>query len=134
MATLGAFTLIIHFNVAKITQTMKDNVMSMASNLLFIYINKLVLFDNIPNNVIQIIGRIFLVQLEVFYFLYNFALEDTLHVKFLILGNVWVVPHLVKPYEESYLLLHISYLILFFSSNVTFQTYFENIDDRFDKI
>ncbi len=74
--------------MAKITQTMKDNVMSMASNLLFIYINKLVPFDNIPNNVIQIIGRIFLVQLEVFYFLYNFALEDTLHVKFLILGNV----------------------------------------------
>ncbi len=85
---LGAFTLIIHFNVAKITQTMKDNVMSMASNLLFIYITQLVLFNNIPNNVIQKIGRFFLVQLEVFYLLYNFALEDTLHVKFLILGNV----------------------------------------------
>jgi len=38
LATLGAFTLIIHFNVAKITQTMKDNVMSMASSL-FIHIH-----------------------------------------------------------------------------------------------
>jgi hypothetical protein len=40
LATLGAFTLIIHFNVAKITQTMKDNVMSMASSL-FIHIRTL---------------------------------------------------------------------------------------------
>jgi hypothetical protein len=93
---------------------MKDNVMSMASNLLFIYIKQLVLFHNIPNNVIQKIGRFFLVQLEVFYLLYNFAFEDTLHVKFFILGKVQVVPHLVKPYEKSYLLLLISYLILFF--------------------
>jgi hypothetical protein len=88
LAILGAFTLIIHFNVAKITQTMKDNVMSIASSLLFIYNTQLVLLNNIPNNVIQKIGRIFLVQMEVLYLSYNFALEDTLHVKFLILGNV----------------------------------------------
>jgi hypothetical protein len=67
---------------------MKDNVMSMASSLLFIYITRLVFLNNIPNNVIQKIGRIFLVQMEVLYLSYNFALEDTLHVKFLILGNV----------------------------------------------
>jgi hypothetical protein len=67
---------------------MKDNVMSIASSLLFIYITWLVLLNNIPNNVIQKIGRIFLVQMEVLYLSYNFALEDTLHVKFLILGNV----------------------------------------------
>jgi hypothetical protein len=48
-------------------------------------------------------------------------------------GECVVVPHLVKPYEESCLLLLISYLI-FFSSNVTFQTYFENIHDRLHKI
>ncbi len=67
---------------------MKDNVMSIASSLLFIYNTQLVLLNNIPNNVIQKIGRIFLVQMEVLYLSYNFALEDTLHVKFLILGNV----------------------------------------------
>ncbi len=89
--------------MAKITQTMKDNVMSMASNLLFIYIKQLVLFDNIPNNVIQKIGRIFLVQLEVFYILYNFAFEDTLDVKFFILGNVQVVPHLMRNLIFFYL-------------------------------
>jgi len=82
---------------------MKDNVMSMASNLLFIYIKQLVLFDNIPNNVIQKIGRIFLVQLEVFYILYNFAFEDTLDVKFFILGNVQVVLHLMRNLIFFYL-------------------------------
>jgi hypothetical protein len=74
--------------VAKRTQTIKDNVTSIASNLLFIYITRLVFLNNIPNNVIQKIGIIFLVQMEVLYLSYNFALEDTLHVKFLILGNV----------------------------------------------
>jgi hypothetical protein len=67
---------------------MKDNVMSIVSSLLFIYITWLVFLNNIPNNVIQKIGRIFLMQMEVLYLSYNFALEDTLHVKFLILGNV----------------------------------------------
>ncbi len=74
--------------MAKRTQTIKDNVTSIASNLLFIYITRLVFLNNIPNNVIQKIGIIFLVQMEVLYLSYNFALEDTLHVKFLILGNV----------------------------------------------
>jgi hypothetical protein len=67
---------------------MKNNVMSITSSLLFIYITWLVLLNNIPNNLIQKIGRIFLMQMEVLYLSYNFALEDTLHVKFLILENV----------------------------------------------
>jgi hypothetical protein len=62
--------------------------MSIASSLLFIYNTQLVFLNNISNNVIQKIGRIFLMQMEVLYLSYNFALEDTLHVKFLILGNV----------------------------------------------